>query len=39
MSNPSNQSKRAATSGGPFAEKPRVMLVLILEFFSMGGPH
>ena len=26
---------RAATSGGPFAEKPRVMLVLILEFFSI----
>jgi TPR repeat protein len=35
MSNPSNQANRAATSGGPFAEKPRVMLVLILEFFSM----
>ena len=35
MSNPSNQANRASTSGGPFAEKPRVMLVLILEFFSM----
>ena len=35
MSNPSQKTNRAATSGGPFAEKPRVMLVLILEFFSM----
>ena len=35
MSNPIDQANRAATSGGPFAEKPRVMLVLILEFFSM----
>ena len=30
-----NVANRDATSGGPFAKKPRVMLVLILEFFSM----
>ena len=35
-SNPSNQANRAAaTSGGPFAKKPREMLVWILEFFTM----
>ena len=35
MSNPSNQANRAATSGGPFAKRPREMLVWILEFFTM----
>jgi TPR repeat protein len=35
MSNPSKKAKIASTSGGPFAKRPREMLVLILEFFSM----
>ena len=35
MSNPSKKAKTASTSGGPFAKRPREMLVLILEFFSM----
>ena len=35
MSHPSNQANRAATSGGPFAKRPREMLVWILEFFTM----
>ena len=35
MSNPSKKAKTAATSGGPFAKRPREMLVWILEFFSM----
>jgi len=38
MSNPIspiNQANRAATSGGPFAKRPREMLVWILEFFTM----
>ena len=35
MSNPSKKTKTAATSGGPFAERPRFMLVQILKFFTM----
>ena len=35
MSNPSKKAKIASTSGGPFAKKPREMLVWILEFFTM----
>ena len=35
MSNPSNQATRAAISGGPFAKRPRAVLVWILEFFTM----
>ena len=35
MSNPSKKTKTAATSGGPFAERPRFMLVRILGFFTM----
>ena len=34
MSHPSKTAK-TSTSGGPFAKKPRVMLVQILEFFSI----
>ena len=34
-SDPSTQANRAATSGGPFAKRPREMLVWILEFFTM----
>ena len=32
---PSNQANRAAASGGPFAKRPRAVLVWILEFFTM----
>jgi TPR repeat protein len=35
MSNPSKKAKIASTSGGPFAKKPREMLVWILQMFSM----
>ena len=35
MSNPSKKAKIASTSGGPFAKRPREMLVLILQMFSM----
>ena len=35
MSHPSKKAKTSSTSGGPFAKKPRVMLVMILEFFSI----
>ena len=35
MSHPSKKAKIASTSGGPFAKKPREMLVWILEFFTM----
>ena len=35
MSNPSKKAKIASTSGGPFAKRPREMLVWILEFFSI----
>ena len=35
MSNPSKKAKIASTSGGPFAKRPREMLVWILEFFTM----
>ena len=34
MSNPSKKAK-TSTSGGPFAKKPREMLVWILEFFDI----
>ena len=34
MSNPSKKAK-TSKSGGPFAKRPREMLVWILEFFSM----
>ena len=35
MSKSSKKAKIASTSGGPFAKKPREMLVLILQMFSM----
>ena len=35
MSNPSKKAKTASTSGGPFAKRPREMLVWILQMFSM----
>jgi len=35
MSNPSKKAKIASTSGGPFAKRPREMLVWILEFFTI----
>ena len=35
MSNPSKKAK-TSTSGGPFAKKPREMLVWILQMFSMN---
>ena len=35
MSHPSKKAKTASTSGGPFAKRPREMLVLILQMFSM----
>jgi len=35
MSNPLKKAKIASTSGGPFAKKPREMLVWILEFFDI----
>jgi TPR repeat protein len=35
MSNPSKKAKTSSTSGGPFAKRPREMLVWILEFFTM----
>jgi len=36
MSNPSKKAKTASTSGGPFAKRPREMLVWILQMFSMN---
>ena len=35
MSNPPQKAKTTSTSGGPFAKRPRVMLVKILEFFTI----
>jgi len=35
MSNPSKKAKTSSTSGGPFAKRPREMLVWILQMFSM----
>jgi len=35
MSNSSKKAKIGSTSGGPFAKKPREMLVWILEFFDI----
>ena len=35
MSNPSKKAKTSPTSGGPFAKRPREMLVWILQMFSM----
>ena len=35
MSNPTSRTIRAALSGGPFAKRPREMLVWILEFFDI----
>ena len=35
MSHPPKKAKTTSTSGGPFAKRPRVMLVRILEFFTM----
>ena len=36
MSNPSKKAKTSSTSGGPFAKRPREMLVWILQMFSMN---
>ena len=35
VSHPSKKTITASTSGGPFAKRPREMLVWILEFFTI----
>ena len=35
MSHPSKKAKATCRSGGPFAKRPREMLVWVLEFFTM----